>query len=91
MKKDLFSGIKSYADTRFQRIGAEKQMNANDYETAKNSFQYSCELCCTKGHCGAVQCVQCPIRGAFLTNASIFWNDLSKQEKDWVLKEKELA
>ena len=83
--------IRSYADNRFQSIGLNLQMNANDYSTAKERFETSCLLCCTKGHCGAADCVQCPIRGAFLDNAGIFWNKISEEERDWVRKEKALA
>ena len=80
-----------YADHRFEQIGVERQYNANTYAQAKHDFMHSCELCCTKGNCGALKCTTCPIRGAFLDNARIFWNKLSDEEKDWVQKEKELA
>lgn len=81
--------LASYADNRFMKIGVDMQMNANNYWTAKNMFERSCMLCCTKG-VGAVECAVCPIREAFLTNASIFWPKMPKQEKEWVEQEKEL-
>lgn len=81
--------LMTYGDNRFMRMGTEMQMNANNWWTAKYRFERSCMLCCTKG-VGAVQCVQCPIREALLTNASVFWKKMPKQEHEWVKQEKEL-
>ena len=81
---------RDYADNRFQRLGVEKQMNANSYWAAKAAYIRSCELCCSTGCCGAVKCAGCPIRGAFLDNAGIFWEKLQKQEKEFVQKERDL-
>lgn len=79
----------TYADRRFMDAGVEMQMNANNYWSAKNSFERSCQLCCTKG-VGAIKCATCPIREAFLTNARIFWPKIPKQERRYVEKEREL-
>lgn len=79
-----------YVDHRFERIGVERQHNANTYAQAKHDYMHSCELCCTRGACGALRCVSCQIRGAFLENANVFGKHLSEEEKDWIQGEREL-
>ena len=81
---------RDYVDNRFERIGVERQYNANNYPQAKHDYMNSCELCCVKGMGGALKCASCSIRAAFLDNASIFWNKLSDEEKAFVREEKEL-
>lgn len=87
--ENLF-GFKEYADDRFEKTGVVKQMDANSYEAAKERYTDCCLLCCTK-QVGALKCAECKIRQAFLTNAKvIFWNRISKAEKEWVNSEEEL-
>lgn len=83
-------GIKDYADNRFEKTGVVMQMNANSWEAAKDKYNECCLLCCTR-EVGAVKCASCAIREAFLTNAKVlFWNKMSKADKEWVNSEEEL-
>jgi len=80
---------KCYADNRFMQKGVELQMDANSWYAAKRAYEYSCLLCCTRG-VGAVDCSQCPIRGAMLTNSIVFRKKLTKEDKEWVERERKL-
>lgn len=81
--------LMTYGEHRFYKMGTDMQINATNYWTAKHRFERSCMLCCSKS-VGALECVVCPIREAFLNNASAFWDRIPKQEKDWVNQEKKL-
>jgi hypothetical protein len=83
-------GFKNFADDRFEKTGVIMQMDANSWEAAKERYNECCLLCCTK-EVGAVKCTSCKIREAFLTNAKlVFWNKLSKMDREWVNSEEEL-
>ena len=84
-----FYANKDYADHRFEQKGIELQMDSNSWWAAKRNFNYSCMLCCTRG-ISATRCTNCPIREAMLVNAEIFWKKMPRQEKEWVMNEKEL-
>lgn len=81
--------LTTYGEHRFYRMGTDMQNGATNYWTAKHRFERSCMLCCTKS-VGALECAVCPIREAFLANASAFWKGIPKQEKEWIQAEKEL-
>ena len=86
---DIF-GSKIFADNRFEKAGVILQMNANSWDAAKDKFNETCLLCCTKD-VGAVKCAGCKIREAFLVNAEIiFRSKLSEVDKEWIKEEKEL-
>ena len=80
---------RDYSDHRFEQKGVELQMDSNSWWQAKRNFNYSCMLCCTRG-VGVSKCANCPIREAMLTNAQIFWKKMPRQERKWVMNEKEL-
>jgi len=87
---DSLFDLKEYADTRFEKIGVNMQMDANSWETAKERYNQCCLLCCTK-EVGAMQCAGCKIREAFLVNAElIFRSKLTEQDRKWLKTEKEL-
>lgn len=73
---------------RFNEIGVEFQMNANNWWTAKRNYMHSCMLCVMRPDHS--DCAHCPIREAMLTNAQIFKDRMPKQERYWVEKEREL-
>ena len=83
-------GLQNYADNRFEKTGVHMQMDANSWEVAKEKYEQCCLLCCTK-EVGAMKCAGCKIREAFLINAElIFQSKLTKSDKEWIQKEKEL-
>ena len=86
---DIF-GSRIFADNRFEKAGVVLQMNANSWDAAKDKFNETCLLCCTKD-VGAVKCAGCKIREAFLVNAEIiFRSKLSEVDKELIKEEKEL-
>lgn len=48
--------------TTFEKIGVERQENARNFYQAKKQFDWSCELCCTKGM--RIDCDRCHIAWA---------------------------
>lgn len=46
--------------SRFEERGVEFQVNAQNSEQAKRSFDYSCNLCCNRGL--RISCDRCAIR-----------------------------
>ena len=87
MKKFM---MRSYADNRFMEKGVQLQNIAQSFHEAQRNYNNSCMLCCTKG-VGAVVCAHCPIRDAFLCNADLFFrSELTKDDKRYVEKEREL-
>lgn len=78
-----------YSDNRFEQMGVALQMDANSWQAAKQAYEQTCLLCCSKG-VGAIQCAMCPIRGAMLENAHVFRKKLTEADKEFIEKEKEL-
>lgn len=82
--------MKGTTEKRFVKIGVELQMNANSWQRSKQSYLYSCSLCCSRPDCLAMDCEHCPIRQAMFTNADIMKRQLTQEDYEWLEKERNL-
>lgn len=78
---------RSWASNRFIEKGVELQENAMSWYGAKQSYEYSCMLCCTR-NIGATECAACPIREALLENVETMWKHIPKKDYEWIEKER---
>lgn len=64
--------------THFERIGVNRQYEANNIEEANKSFAHSCECCCTKGK--YIDCDRCAIAFTYNLICAYFNDEIQQKE-----------